>query len=69
MHKEFKIPLKDRLMFVKRGIANDIVIEDPNEQTHSEFPTKKTIQGGNERSKSIITNSVELNKVINECKI
>ena len=32
-------------MFVKRGIANDIVIEDPNEQTHSEFPTKKTIQG------------------------
>jgi hypothetical protein len=31
-------------MNIMRGVHDDVVIEDPNEQTHSEYPTKRTIQ-------------------------
>lgn len=35
---------KNSVMSIMRGVHDDVVIEDPNEQTHSEYPTKRTIQ-------------------------
>ena len=49
-NKKVSLP-HDSMMFIGRGVANDVVIEDPNEQTQTEFQTKRTIQM-NDMSKS-----------------
>lgn len=64
--KNITFPKINKKVFAKRGIEDDIVIEDPNEQTYSEFHTKGTAHEGNEKDRTKMVNSINQN---NECKL
>ncbi|CAI2379634.1 unnamed protein product [Moneuplotes crassus] len=59
--KSISFPKIEKKVFAKRGIEDDIVIEDPNEQTYSEFHTKGTAHGANEKDRHKMVNSINHN--------
>ena len=66
--EEKKVSLPhDSMMFIGRGVANDVVIEDPNEQTQTEFQTKRTIQM-NDMSKSNHS-IIDKSRANDDCKL